>query len=133
MTFRQFRYWLAERFATLDKLCDASPYADQRAIAKLVDEAFRKACRYGFPEPISERPRLTPRVGLQRLGVLLAWADRRAKRWRLTPAEAAAKLGVSAGLVRRWIKSGELEAIRVGRVYRIAPEALEAFEATCRV
>lgn len=134
MTFRQYRYWLSQRFSEVDRLCSIpAPMVDQRAVASLVDSAFRHACRFGYPAPIAERHRLTPRAGLQRLGLLMAWTDRRARRWRLTVAEAADRLGVSSSVVRRWIKSGELEAIRAGRVYRILPEAVERFEASCCV
>lgn len=49
----------------------------------------------------------------------------------LTPAEAAAELGVSAASVRRWVASGELQAVRLGdgdlaRI-RIPRAALERF------
>ena len=46
----------------------------------------------------------------------------------LTPAEAAAQLGVSADTIRRRIRSGELPAIRVSpRVIRIPVPAFELF------
>jgi excisionase family DNA binding protein len=45
--------------------------------------------------------------------------------------EVAAELGVSPETVRRWVRTGELEAIRLGAGplarYRIAPEAIDAF------
>lgn len=41
--------------------------------------------------------------------------------------EAARRLGVSMTTVRRLIDTGELTAVRVGRVYRIDPRDLDAF------
>jgi excisionase family DNA binding protein len=37
----------------------------------------------------------------------------------------AARLGVSAATVRRWLSSGQLEGIRVGGRLRVAERALE--------
>jgi excisionase family DNA binding protein len=45
----------------------------------------------------------------------------------LTPEEIAAKLRVSIATVRRWIKAGQLPALRVGRQYRVEEPAYEAF------
>lgn len=46
----------------------------------------------------------------------------------LTVAEAAAILGVNAFTVRRWIKAGRLEAIRMGeKLLRIRPDAIANF------
>lgn len=42
-----------------------------------------------------------------------------------TPAEAAARLGVSESTIRRWARSGALEAVRVGGRLRIEPDALD--------
>ena len=42
--------------------------------------------------------------------------------------EAAEDLGVNSFTVRRWIKSGKLEAIRMGeKLWRISPDAIENF------
>lgn len=42
--------------------------------------------------------------------------------------EAAEELGVNSFTVRRWIKSGKLEAIRMGeKLWRIRPDAIERF------
>lgn len=45
----------------------------------------------------------------------------------LTPEEIAAKLRVDISTVRRWIKLGQLPALRVGRQYRVEEPAYEAF------
>ncbi len=45
----------------------------------------------------------------------------------LTVEEIAAKLRVAEKTVRRWINSGQLEAVRAGRFWRIKPADLEAF------
>lgn len=45
----------------------------------------------------------------------------------LTPEEIAAKLRVDISTVRRWIKAGQLPALRVGRQYRVEEPAYEAF------
>ena len=49
----------------------------------------------------------------------------------LTVSEAAAELGVTATTIRRWVASGELGALRLGRSssahYRIARTDLERF------
>lgn len=49
---------------------------------------------------------------------------------RLTLPEVAARLGVSELTVRRYIKAGELVAIRLGQKagYRFRPEDVDAFE-----
>jgi len=44
-----------------------------------------------------------------------------------TVEEAAKELGVHWQTVLNCIKRGELEAVKMGRGYRIAPEALKAF------
>ena len=41
--------------------------------------------------------------------------------------EAAELLGMKAQTVRRWCRDGELEAARMGRVYRISRHALAEF------
>ena len=47
----------------------------------------------------------------------------------LTCAEVARRYGVTVATVWRWIRNGELQAVRVGnRIYRVEPEALVAFE-----
>jgi excisionase family DNA binding protein len=45
----------------------------------------------------------------------------------LTVAEAAEILSTSDKNVRRWIKRGELRAIKIGRLVRIDPRDLEDF------
>lgn len=45
----------------------------------------------------------------------------------LTPREAARRLGVSGGTVRRWLSEGRLEGVRVGGRYRIDAAELERF------
>lgn len=43
----------------------------------------------------------------------------------LTVEDVAAKLGVSTTKVYRMIRSGQLEAVNLGRLYRITPEAYQ--------
>ena len=49
----------------------------------------------------------------------------------LTPEQVGRRLSVSSASVRRWIQSGELEAVRLGSGdlarYRISDDALAAF------
>lgn len=45
----------------------------------------------------------------------------------LTPVEAADRLQVSIRTVRRLIASGKLKTLRVGRLIRITPAAMEAY------
>jgi excisionase family DNA binding protein len=47
--------------------------------------------------------------------------------------EAAHRLGVHPETIRRLIREGRLDAIRVGRVLRVHREALDAFIARQRV
>jgi excisionase family DNA binding protein len=48
----------------------------------------------------------------------------------LTTGQVAAQFQVSNQTVRRWIKAGELEAVKVGDVYRVPIESVRAlFEA----
>lgn len=42
--------------------------------------------------------------------------------------ELADRYGVESVTVRRWIRSGELGAIQVGKGYRIPQSAVDAFE-----
>lgn len=39
----------------------------------------------------------------------------------------AARCGVSPATVRRWIRAGDLQAVRVGQSYRVSDEALASF------
>jgi excisionase family DNA binding protein len=48
----------------------------------------------------------------------------------LSPAELAAILNVSRRTIMRWIRDGELDAIRIGHITRIAPDAYQRFIAT---
>ena len=52
------------------------------------------------------------------------WTDPR----ELSPSQAAARLGTSTRTVQRWIASGRLPARRVGGRWRVAFDALDAFE-----
>jgi excisionase family DNA binding protein len=45
----------------------------------------------------------------------------------LTVDDVAARCQVSTRTVRRWIKSGELQAIRLGRQLRVRPVDFESF------
>lgn len=45
----------------------------------------------------------------------------------LTPEQVAEQLGLHVRTVRRYIREGELEAVRVGKRYRVTPAALERF------
>lgn len=42
--------------------------------------------------------------------------------------EVAERYGVSEYTVWRWIRSGRLDAVCIGRIYRVSLEQLEAFE-----
>ena len=44
----------------------------------------------------------------------------------LTPEEVAASLRVSAETIRRWCRTGEIPAIRIGRLWRIKQTTLDA-------
>ncbi|HUY93582.1 MAG TPA: helix-turn-helix domain-containing protein [Pirellulales bacterium] len=111
-------------------------FFDKLGIAQTVETAFRLACRHGYEAALPERGYLTPREGLQALGRILAWTERKAKQRPgnfLTPPQAARKLGVSPDTVRGWIASDELRAVNVARPgkrasHRISLEALAEFE-----
>lgn len=45
----------------------------------------------------------------------------------LTPEEAAERLAVSPKSIREWLRTGRLAGVKVGRLWRIREEALEAF------
>jgi excisionase family DNA binding protein len=51
----------------------------------------------------------------------------------LTVAEVAALIRVDPATIRRWIISGDLPAMRVGRGYRISEAALEEYLAAAQV
>ncbi len=50
----------------------------------------------------------------------------------LTVGEVAARLRVSPVTARRLIKSADLEAVRIGRLVRVAPEAVAGYKARLR-
>lgn len=45
----------------------------------------------------------------------------------LSPSKIADQLGVTRQSVHNWIKSGKLKALKIGGVWRVYPEDLEAF------
>ena len=45
----------------------------------------------------------------------------------LTPEEVAEKLQVSVLTVKKWLRSGKLQGIKPGKLWRVEPEALEYF------
>lgn len=45
----------------------------------------------------------------------------------LTPEEVAERLAVSAKMIRAWLRDGRLPGIRLGRLWRVNPDALERF------
>ncbi len=45
----------------------------------------------------------------------------------LTPEEIANQLKVSKQLVRVWLREGQLVGIKIGRQWRVKPEALQEF------
>jgi len=47
----------------------------------------------------------------------------------LSPATIAAEIDVDADTVRRWIVSGALRAVRMGRFYRVSVEVWEDYKA----
>lgn len=51
----------------------------------------------------------------------------------LTAEEIAAELRVDISSVRRWLRSGELASIRIGRQYRVKRSVYEAFLKTREV
>lgn len=137
-TFPEFHRWLEKQFADMEVYVQFAEvdFFDKLGIAQTVETAFRLACRHGYGAALPERGCLTPREGLQALGRMLAWAERKAKRRTgnfLTPPQAARKLGVSPDTVRGWISSDELKAVNVARPgkranHRISREALAEFE-----
>lgn len=44
-----------------------------------------------------------------------------------TPTEVAQKLKVSPKTVYSWLKSGKIEGVKIGKLWRIRKEALEEF------
>lgn len=48
----------------------------------------------------------------------------------MRPAEVAAVLGVHLETVKKLLRSGELRGFRVGRLWRITPEAVAEFRTT---
>ena len=50
----------------------------------------------------------------------------------LKPEEVAERLAVSAKMVRSWLREGKLPGVRLGRLWRIDPQALEQFLKTGR-
>lgn len=46
-----------------------------------------------------------------------------------TPKEVAAMLGFDYWTILRWMKSGKLEAVKIGKGYRISKESLEKLTA----
>ena len=50
----------------------------------------------------------------------------------LTCEQIAERHQVKVGTVRDWIKQKKLNGMKIGRVWRIRPEDLEAFEEKCR-
>lgn len=45
----------------------------------------------------------------------------------LTPEEVAERLAVSPKMIRAWLRDGRLPGIRLGRLWRVNPDALERF------
>jgi len=45
----------------------------------------------------------------------------------LKPEEAAERLAVSAKAIRGWLREGKLRGVKVGRLWRIREQDLEAF------
>lgn len=45
----------------------------------------------------------------------------------LKPEEVAERLAVSPKMIRAWLRDGKLPGIRLGRLWRVDPEALERF------
>jgi excisionase family DNA binding protein len=45
----------------------------------------------------------------------------------LTPDDAAERLAVTGNVVRQWLREGKIKGVRLGRLWRIHPEALETF------
>ena len=45
----------------------------------------------------------------------------------LTPDEVAERYRISPQVVRKWCRTGKLKALRLGKLWRIAPYDLEAF------
>lgn len=82
-------------------------------------------------EALPDDATVTVRVGWLR-SVLGARADAEPSVRLLTPltvVEVAAQMGRSESTVRGWLGSGELEGFRVGREWRVRPEAIEAYYA----
>ncbi|NPV54941.1 MAG: helix-turn-helix domain-containing protein [Firmicutes bacterium] len=45
----------------------------------------------------------------------------------LTPEEVAKRLAVSPKSIREWLRNGKLRGVKVGRLWRISPQALDRF------
>jgi excisionase family DNA binding protein len=45
----------------------------------------------------------------------------------LTPEQVAEKLAISPKTVKDWLREGRLKGIKIGRLWRIKPEDLQAF------
>jgi len=45
----------------------------------------------------------------------------------LTPEQVAERLAVSPKMVRAWLREGKIPGIRLGRLWRVNPDALEAW------
>lgn len=50
----------------------------------------------------------------------------------LTCQEVAQRYGVKTPTVWGWIRTGKLKACKIGRIYRVYPQDVEAFEKTTR-
>lgn len=73
------------------------------------------------------------RLSADRVSFMVIGGDVMEDRDLWSVAEVAVKLQVSARSVRRYIASGRLAAVRFGRGYRVASEALTAFLEASRV
>jgi excisionase family DNA binding protein len=50
----------------------------------------------------------------------------------LTPDEAAKRLRVTSFTIRKWLRSGELQGIKAGRLWRIKESEIETFDSRNR-
>jgi excisionase family DNA binding protein len=130
--------WLKAQLRRVEELAnhpepDLSDFDDLRS---LIREAARRAAAAGVPDAVRackiRRGPISTSIAREVLAACLA-AVPVTQTERLTPPQAAKRLGISPDTVLGFIRRGELKASNVSKAqrprYRITPEALAEFEA----